>query len=194
MKKGKILVIKTSDLFPNGILDGFLSDKNEAFLNLIREKSFYMERSEAEKDADFQQIIPQIVLTVKGKIFIHKIPTTGNEGRLHDMWPIFLGGHVDETDLDIEVAVKREFEEEINYMGRLISKKYLGIIKLHDTEVNKVHVGLIYIYEGDAENFELKGDDGVADPRFVSVENLKKYENKMTYWSKAFYPYLIKFI
>jgi len=194
MKKGKILVIKTSDLFPDGIWEGFHEDSQGAILKIIKEKSFFKERSEVEEDESLQQIIPQIILSVGKKILIHRIPSSGNEGRLHDMWPIFLGGHVDETDLDIEDAVKREFEEEINYKGKILSQKYLGIIKLHDTDVNKVHAGLVYIFCGDKEDFQLNGDDGVAEPKFVSMKELEKFKDRMSYWSKAFYPHLAKFM
>jgi predicted NUDIX family phosphoesterase len=194
MKKGRILVVRTADLFPEGIWEGFREDSARKYFSIISGKSFFKERSEVEEDDNFQQVIPQIILNVGNKILIHKIPSTGNESRLHDMWPIFLGGHVDETDLNIEAAVRREFEEEIEYNGEIIAQRYVGIVKLHDTNVNKVHVGLVYVFVGDSENYRSRNDDGVTEPKFVGMDELKEYYDKMTYWSKAVYPYLSKFL
>jgi predicted NUDIX family phosphoesterase len=188
----KILVIKTSDIFPHGIQEGFLPIPKEELFNLIDKYGEYKRRGDVEEDENYQQIIAQIVLKVEKKIFIHRIPGSGGESRLHDLWPIFLGGHVEQSDLSIVDAMEREFSEELNYHGNIINKKYIGIIKLHDNPVNKVHLGLVWIFTGDDEDFESTKDDGVVDGKFVDIKELKVYEDKMTYWSKLFYPYLLK--
>jgi len=126
------------------------------------------------------------------KIFLHKIPKTGSEGRLHDMWPIFLGGHVDDTDLGIWEAAEREFEEELNYKGNVVKKEFLGIVKMHDTPVNRVHLGLVWLFEGDCEDFEFTGDHGISEGKFVSIRELNSYRDRMTYWSQTCVPYFLK--
>lgn len=188
----KILVVKTSLLFPDGIWEGFREQKNDDVLELIDSHKEFIERADAEEDDSYQQIIPQIILKVGNKIFLHKIPKTGSEGRLHDMWPIFLGGHVDDTDAGIWDAAIREFEEEINYLGKIIKKEFLGIVKRHDVPVNKVHTGLVWLFEGDTEKFEATADHGITDGRFVLIDELDSYIEKMTHWSQVVVPYIIR--
>lgn len=188
---GKILVIKTDTLFPNGIDTGFIKVKKVKTFGLINKYSEFLERNEVEDNENYQQIIPQIVLQVRNKIFIHKITQKSNENRLVGLYPIFLGGHVDEGDMSIEEAATREFEEEIDYKGKILHKNFQGLLKLHDTEVNRVHVGLVWIYQGD--NFLWRHrDEDLIDGKFVLIKDLHKYKNKMTYWSKLYLTELEK--
>lgn len=189
---GKILAVKTDTLFPDGIWEGFREQPPDKILKLIEDNKEFIERAPAEEDESYQQIIPQIILKVANKIFIHKIPQTGSESRLHDMWPIVLGGHVEETDLDITSASQREFDEEVNYKGKIINREFLGLVKRHDVPVNKVHIGLVWLFEGDSEEIEMTNDDGVVEGRFIEINQLNAYLDKMTYWSQTITPYLIK--
>ncbi len=189
---GKVLAIKTNDLFPHGVKSGFFKiGRNDKILQVIKNKALFLERSALEDDDNFQQLIVQIVLKVKDKIFIHKITQKGSEDRLYNMYPIFLGGHVDETDLSIEKAADREFEEEIKYFGKILVKSFQGMIKLHDNKVNRVHTGLVWIYEGDILTWEHR-DENLIDGRFVTIAELDKFKDKMTYWSKLYLPELLK--
>jgi predicted NUDIX family phosphoesterase len=188
----KILVVPTEKLYPTGIKEGFFEIEEKNFLDLVKKNHLYMRRGDAETDEKFQQIVAQIILKVGGKIFIHRVPQSGSESRLHDMWPIFLGGHINNTDINIQHAVIREFNEEIKYKGKIKTKKFWGLVKLNDNPVNKVHVGMVWIFEGDTEEIEETGDEGVIDGKFVEIKNLNNYLQKMTYWSKVVTPNLIR--
>jgi len=190
---GKILAIKTSDLFPDGVKSGFFKIRKEGILQIINERSVLLERSLLEEDENYQQIIPQIILKVRDHIFIHRITQKSSENRLVDMYPIFLGGHVDEGDLSIEDAANREFDEEIDYRGRILSKEFQGLIKLHDEKVNRVHTGLVWIYEGDSMLWKHRDED-LVDGKFVSIKDMDKLKAKMNYWSRLYLPELRKVI
>lgn len=190
----EVLVVKTKKLFPDGIWEGFKSLDQKDFLNFINSNSEYIKRGFAETDDGYQQVVAQIILKVGKKIFIHKVAQTGSESRLHDLWPIFLGGHINNTDKDIASAFDREFSEEINYKGKILVKKFLGVVKLHDNPVNKVHVGLVWIYEGDTEEYISTGDDGLVEGHFADKNELEDKKDKMTYWSKIVLPDLIEIL
>lgn len=196
MQKNKndeeVLVVKTSLLFPEGVWEGFRKIKESDFLDFVNKNSEYIKRGIAETDDGYQQIVAQIILKVGKKIFIHRVPQTGSESRLHDLWPIFLGGHINDQDSDIESAVDREFKEEINYKGKIINKSFWGLVKLHDNPVNKVHIGMVWIFEGDSEEIEETGDNGIIEGKFADIKDLPNYLDKMTYWSKVVTPFLIK--
>jgi predicted NUDIX family phosphoesterase len=188
----EVLVIKTDILFPEEVWEGFREFKQQEIFNLINKNKNYLKRKFAEEDENWQQIIPQIALIVGNKIFIHNIPQTGSEGRLHDMWPIFLGGHINNLDGGITEAMLREFKEEIDYRGNIINKIFLGLVKLNSPKVNAVHTGLVWIFMGDSEKFESTEDEGLKDGKFIPLSQLKKYYSKMTYWSKTVAPAIIK--
>lgn len=190
----EVLVVKTKKLFPDGVWEGFKKLDQKKFLTFINNNSEYLKRGFAETDDSYQQIVVQIILKVGNKVFIHKIAQTGSESRLHDMWPIFLGGHINNTDSDIASAFDREFNEEINYKGKIISKKFWGVVKLHDNAVNKVHVGLVWVYEGATEDYESTGDHGLTDGHFADKKELEDKKEKMSYWSKIVLPELLKII
>jgi predicted NUDIX family phosphoesterase len=195
MKDKKILVVKTPIFFPEGIWEGFRDVSTFDPRPIVEKDGEYLLRPIAEENPTYQQIITQVLLVVNKKIFFYRIPKTGNESRLHDMWPMFLGGHIDEVDnFDLEVAVKREFEEEINYQGQITEKRFLGTVKLNDNPVDRVHVGLIWLYKGDSERFLPTEDRGLVDGRFFTLEEMKAYENKMSYWTKVMFQELEKLI
>ncbi len=187
----KILAIKTNTLFPKEIPNGFQTAKWKDVVSIINKHAEFIERDLLEEDPSYQQIIVQIALSFKNKFFIHKIPTSGSESRLHDMWPILLGGHVEEYDDSLEKAAEREFNEEIDYQGKIVSKVFLGLIKVNNKKpVNLVHTGLVWIFKGDSEEFKYTGDKGITEAKFLTINELKPFRKKMTWWSQAVFDYL----
>lgn len=101
-----VLVVKTSKLFPDGIWEGFRELDNKTLTTLINKNAEYLKRGIAETDETHQQIVAQIILKVGNKVFVHRIPQTGSESRLHDKWPIFLGGHINNLNCDLRNKFK----------------------------------------------------------------------------------------
>lgn len=187
----KVLAIKREKLFSNGTWEGFKTDEDlNEVINLIESEGEYIRRGDLEEDESYKQIIAQIVLVVGNKLFLHRIPSSGSESRLQDMWPIFLGGHVDYGDESISKAMEREFREEIDYQGKIIKKEFAGLVNLEDNPVNRVHTGLVWVFKGDSENFKDNQDDGIAEGKFVTWGEADKMRENMTYWSKEAFPML----
>lgn len=199
----QILVVRTAKLFPSGIWEGFRTGSEvDGLLDLINQNGEYRRRGDMENDSSFQQIIPQIVLIAENKLFIHQIPDSGSESRLHGLFPIFLGGHVENTDIvenendrignTVEVAAEREFREELVYKGRISVRKFVGAINLQDNDVNSVHFGLVWVYEGDKAESSDNFDEGVSQGRFVGWDEAADMIDQMSYWSKLAFPELRK--
>ena len=103
-----------------------------------------------------RQVIPYVVVVDgQGKTLVYQRETSGNEARLHGLLSIGLGGHVDLADCvvaddgsidlikTIEASAARELEEEASYILAPKQITWSGIIKLENTLVDQVHIGLV---------------------------------------------------
>lgn len=111
----------------------------------------WIERSEAETNPSYKQIIPYIVMQdSQSRILCY--PRHGTEKRLHGLLSCGIGGHIDEGDKKgafaetVKTGMLRELSEEIsNFNPEMVTLAYKGIINELDTPVGHVHLGLVYL-------------------------------------------------
>jgi predicted NUDIX family phosphoesterase len=114
----------------------------------------------------------------------------GNEKRLHDLWSIGVGGHInpgDERDGReniVMVAAWRELEEEFKFFPKLESyEKVLApyaILYSEDTPVDQGHLGIVYMYDCTKE--VMKKSEDIATCLWVAPKKLAEYN--LEGWSK----------
>lgn len=113
----------------------------------------FINRSIAEEDSSYKQIIPYIVLQTKNfdKTAIYN--RQGSEQRLHDLWSIGIGGHINPVDVDspddsfkqIMIAgMERELNEELDQRPEDDRPSFIGVISEDITDVGKVHLGAVF--------------------------------------------------
>jgi predicted NUDIX family phosphoesterase len=153
-----------------------------------------MPREEIEEDPNYKQIIAQVLLRHNDRYFLHK-QEDSTEGRLNGLWPLFLGGHIEEFDNEpdkniIETALLRELDEEVTMGANITKKEFLGFVYIdNQTTVTKVHTGLVYLFDIDSEDVHIK-EDGLKDIGFVTLDYLKQNVEKLTPWSRLIINYL----
>ena len=116
-------------------------------------------RPECETNEDFLQVLPYIILRVKPKndaveishLYKYMRPVKGTEVRLHDLYSIGFGGHIEEqpnkdknfAEVIIDCAI-RELEEEVNtkLTREQLVKAFSNAVIMHDTSnaVGRVHL------------------------------------------------------
>lgn len=111
----------------------------------------FLTRGDCEKNPDFKQIIPYIIVNFRDKIALYQ--RNGSENRLHDKYSIGVGGHVELRDYipnaleaTVENAIYRELEEEFadfNFYDTQLH--FLGVINEEITEVGVTHIGFVYM-------------------------------------------------
>lgn len=187
----KIMCIKREIFFKDGKWQGINTENLQAKRKLLIENYEFKERGPLETDLNYLQIIPQIIFKYQDKYFIH-FQERITEKRLEQMYPLFVGGHVEEFDLQenmdvIEVAIEREVDEEVFLEAQIINKTFAGLIYIEDDKnpVNHFHVGLIYVYEIDSPNVRVK-EDGLVNGEFVDIEFLTQNINQLTFWSREY--------
>ena len=199
MSGEKVLAIPTKKLYEKGKWSGFRTSNLSWYRRLVNNNAGFFNRSKIETDASLKQIIPQVLFLYKNKIFFHQITPHGEESRLHNLYPIFLGGHVNPIDAKpgqdlVDAAAEREFYEEVEYNGKFLSKKFVGVVnKLTGNQVNEVHVGFVFIFRGDSGSIKTR-EKQAKNIGLLTLEELKPYVNKMTYWSRLVFPHLKKLI
>ena len=113
----------------------------------------FINRSDAEKDVSYKQIIPYIVIQTKDfeKTAIYN--RQGSEQRLHDLWSIGIGGHINPIDMETQttsflqiliVGMERELQEELDQRPKKDIPLFAGVISEDVTDVGKVHLGAVF--------------------------------------------------
>lgn len=204
--KRDIMVVKNSVLFQNIERETkFYPWKDYNFEELILENYEYMQRWIAEQNFDYKQPIPYgIVINQKNEIFVYKrwgADSKAWEKRLHNKIAIWVGGHLEREDEDLENPLQdgllREIEEEINLSGGDIdSVQAIWYINNEQDDVNQVHIGIGYIVQVNNSNVALL-DWELAAGEFMSLEQIKELlEDEsfdMEYWSQLLIEPLEKY-
>lgn len=122
------------------------------FTSFIKDEDIiWIERAVAEKDFNYKQIIPYIILQrADGRIACYQ--RHGTEKRLHGLYSCGVGGHIDETDKadtlmeTIRNGMNRELSEEIsNFNKGKLSVENLGVIHEVESEVGLLHLGIVFL-------------------------------------------------
>ncbi len=128
--------------------------KLDDFLEKFPSTGFeFIVRSDAEKDISYKQIIPYIVLQTKDLKKTAIYNRQGSEQRLHDLWSIGIGGHINPIDMEMKtdsflqilsVGMERELKEELEQRPEGDLPVFAGVISEDITDVGKVHLGAVF--------------------------------------------------
>lgn len=123
----------------------------------------FVPRAKAETDDSKKQIIPYIILQTDDfkKTAIYN--RQGSEQRLHDLWSIGIGGHINPEDNHRQIdsfekilmaGMNRELNEELEHRPPKDTMDFLGVISEEQTDVGKVHLGAVFrILTGTPEKY-----------------------------------------
>lgn len=189
--KEEVLVVPSSKIFHHGEWQGFLLGRGDDFLQLVNKEHQWLQRNQAEKQPDFQQIIPWAVFRVGDRYLELKRVQEGSHSRLYNKYTLGIGGHVirSEVDhsLDLTDWIRRKFLEEVHYEGNLQISP-LGVVNDNVDELGKDHFGLVYLLEGDTD---LMGIIKHAEGRLVKLPDITGEDiDFLDRWSQMVYRQL----
>jgi len=200
----QILVVKSEILFNKEKWQGLKTDNLDYYVDLIKKNYEFKRRGDMENDPSFQQIIPYIIFCAKGasasggndKYFIYKYLSKAGEQRLKNDYIIGVGGHINKEDVDgnnnvLEAGMNREWNEEVDYKGKL-EKKLIGILNDDRRPVEAVHLGLVYLFKGDSPDISVKETDKLKG-ELISLKDLGEKVEGTEGWAPLIYEqYLSK--
>ncbi len=188
----KILVVERYVLFSEQAVQGFLPISNfSEYEKIVRNNQKFLWRSAMEHDPTYKQIIPYLVFNYADKYFVMQRKSTASEERLKNKYSLGIGGHIREEDLQGKSLAdwsKREFEEEVNFTGNLVIEPQ-GIINDDSNDVGKVHVGFVFLLNGDSADISVKSE--LKSGELLSLEEMKPLYAAMETWSQYVYNFLL---
>jgi len=204
----QILVVRADILFGppagGGKWQGLKTDNLDYYVDLIKKNVEFKRRGDMENDESFQQIIPYILFSFEHKFFAYKYLAGAGEQRLvNNNYQLGVGGHINKEDLPaqacvgesinvLETGMMREWEEEVDFKGNIISKKLVGIINDESTSVEKVHLGLVYHFIGDSTDIKIKETEKMEGV-MIDLKDLSSDKISHSPWMKIVYEeYLSK--
>lgn len=197
-----IYVVKRYDLFdlafPHGLVlrgqAGTVGQNEKVhdvgrYVERILEKGFFIERSWAEQDSSFKQVIPYTVVACGSDVLLLQRLGGGGEPRLSGKLSIGVGGHINPVDAAprprlLEAGALRELNEEL-ILGSRPEMKVVGLVNDESNPVGSVHFGVVHLLRLQEPHVEVKEKDqliGSFVPVSVIRERVAAGENFET-WS-----------
>lgn len=156
----------------------------------ITNNSYFIDREKAESNIDVTQIIPYVIFKCKEKYFVNFRTSKQSEKRLHNIFSLGFGGHINPSDgKSIINGRDREISEEISKTKKLYGN-YIGVIKSNKTEVSKCHLAVCYLFDVDEyDDISIKETEKLIG-MWMNIEELKCHYELFENWSQILIDYL----
>ncbi len=184
----QVLVVPTMLFHEIGHFQGF-NRNTEPYMKTLLDPmhTSYRPRDEMEQDISFKQLIPYCIFMHDGKIFHYERGTDQGESRLHRKRSIGVGGHIStldesETEHAYILGMRREIDEEIEIQGEY-TQELIGILNDDITEVGKVHLGIVHLFNVDNPKVFPK-EASMIQTRFSSPAELLEQFDQFETWSQ----------
>jgi len=166
---------------------GILSEGIEHLLELIATEGEYRPRGQAEVDPEWQQIIPYLLMRDGQRLFLMQRTKAGGDARLHDLYSLGIGGHLNPEDGGVMGGLRREFHEEM-VADWEPEPRLVGLLNDDDVLVGQVHVGVVFEADADGRELAIRETDKLSG-RFVAPEEALPVYERMETWSQFLYDY-----
>lgn len=153
------------------------------------------QRAVLENDEDFRQVLPISIFTHNGKVWAYERTPKGGETRLHNKVAVAVGGHWDMSDIvmndgvidldrSLKTAIERELAEEIKLVSNITKTTVLSkMICADDTDVDRVHIAMVYLHELDGDGIA-SAEDQLKAIGFVEPDELLSDRYNTEVWAK----------
>ena len=172
-----------------GVFQG-LSLAIEKYLPVVTSSSntLYLNRSDAEQDKRYKQLIPYVLIICQGRILRYRRGRGGQETRLHGLYSVGIGGHISEEDhglfssgLGYQEGMRRELMEEVAIDD--VKGTAVAVINDDSTDVGYVHFGVVHVLAVANENVAGRRS-GIVAPEFIPIVEAVKDASGYESWSR----------
>jgi predicted NUDIX family phosphoesterase len=160
---------------------GVRTERVEQIMARLGRGSF-IARPEAETDATVKQIIPYLVLRDGGRIFLMKRTRAGGDARLHDLFTIGVGGHMNPGDESVLDCLQREWREEL-VADFVPDFEFLGLLNDDEVEVGRHHLGVVYLADAAGRTVTVRETHKLSGA-FEGLGAVREVYRQMETWSQ----------
>jgi predicted NUDIX family phosphoesterase len=156
----------------------------------------FLDRNLAEKDYQFKQVIPYVVVRHEDRCLLIWRTNKQTEARLHNLYSLGVGGHVNNTDIPaadsniILTGMRREFTEEIAVEGEE-SCELVGIINDDSTDVSRVHMGFVFVLRTSTPRYTIM-EPGKYTAAWKTSEELAAHYDQMESWAQIVFDHVVQ--
>jgi predicted NUDIX family phosphoesterase len=167
-----------------------LSLEVEKFLPIVTAPSnlVYRNRSEAEQDKRYKQLIPYVLILCHDRILRYRRGRAGQETRLHGLFSVGIGGHISDEDHGLfssragyEDGMWRELREEVAIDQG--TAPAVALINDDTTDVGLVHFGVVHVLKVPNEAIANRRS-GIVAPEFIPVSEAVSAPTTYESWSR----------
>jgi predicted NUDIX family phosphoesterase len=158
----RILCVRTSALPAHWLPESgaVAMDERELLATLSGIQPWWRARAEAEHDPATKQWIPYVLVqNGRGELAVYR--RQGTEPRLHGLWSVGIGGHINPGDAPesagaapgerfwrevLWAGLRRELAEEFPGAAHHGTTRFLGLIHENRTLLGQVHLGAVFLH------------------------------------------------
>ena len=178
----RVLVVPREALVPGEGWTGVRAGDLAAANDVVARDGVFVRRGDAEEDPSHKQVIPYLVLRDGERWFLMRRTRAGGDARLHDLWSIGVGGHLNPGDGDVAGGLRREWAEEL---VADFEPDYAPVGLLNDdtTPVGAVHVGFVYVADAGGRPVGIRETDKLTGA-FATTDEVRAVRDAMETWSR----------
>jgi predicted NUDIX family phosphoesterase len=195
----RVLCFERKLLEDLGVFQG-LSLEVRKYLPVLTSASHlvYLNRSDAEQDKRYKQLIPYVLLICNDKILRYRRGKAGQESRLHGLYSVGIGGHISEEDHGLfssdrgyQEGMRRELMEETAIDAA--HQPPVAAINDDSTEVGCVHFGIVHLVRVSDERIPGRCG-GIVGPEFIPIADAVKDPSGYESWSRLCLEHLVSLL
>jgi predicted NUDIX family phosphoesterase len=183
-----VLVVPRAAVFDGPGWHGIRAHGTERFLETVGGCGEFRPRAAMEVDPSFKQVIPYLVLRDGDSYFLMHRTRAGGDARLHDLWSIGIGGHLNPGDGDVFGGLAREWSEELD-AGFEPDLRLVGLINDDTTAVGSVHLGVVFVADAHGRQVAVREVDKLSGA-FAPPDDVRAVRHALETWSQLVFDHL----
>jgi predicted NUDIX family phosphoesterase len=184
----QVLVVPRSALISGGGWRGVRTEELERVLETIARRGRFEPRTVVESDPRWKQVIPYLVVRDGPRYFLMQRTSGGADARLHDLWSIGVGGHVNPGDGGIMGGLRREWREEIKARFEPAAR-LVGLLNDDTTEVGRVHLGIVFVADAGSRPVAIRETSKLRGA-FATAGQVRAVADRLETWSQLIFEQL----
>jgi len=183
-----VMVFQSALLRDLGYFNGVSFEAGRYLQAILNPDNYeFMNRSRAETDPAFKQLIPYVIITHDGSVFSYRRGKLMGEKRLHGNRSIGFGGHISVDDPGLfgttyDEGMKRELHEEVALSGEYTERR-VALINDDSNEVGSVHFGVVHVVELSESSIRPR-EKSINEAHFVTNDDLITHIDEYETWSQ----------